>query len=267
MRCFADTASKSSSAAKTSAARQRALTAKSEGARTISGSSIYSFDFNRIKVHSKRDDLAFRSRGARATLEKSVDDQKEEGDGIVVEKGPDAGVPPVGDAGVPMSPDAGVPAVKKKAGVDSFEVKWSKHPSAGPTNAELRLDYKATFTSDATHDPALADFRQSVFTKFEVTAGPNKGQKADTSPLHNDNYSRADDVGGNAANSTKFQSNDNPGVDIALDKNDVIDYAFTAQQTIIDTSDGNKVIATKGPHTGTISGKDPRVFGGVPATL
>jgi hypothetical protein len=36
---------------------------------------------------------------------------------------------------------------------------------------------------------------------------------------------------------------------------------------IIDTSDSNKVIAKRGPHTGTIKGKDPRTYGGVPANL
>jgi hypothetical protein len=66
----------------------------------------------------------------------------------------------------------------------------------------------------------------------------------------------------------RFTSNDNPGWDTGqLDKDDVLDYAFTAEQMIIDTSDGNKVIEKRGPHTATIKGKDPRAYGNVPKKL
>lgn len=156
----------------------------------------------------------------------------------------------------------------KTAGVDSFSVAWSRNTAYGETAAKLLLLYNATFTKDSTHDPALADFRQNAFHKFECTAGPHAGQKDDNSPLHDDNYSRADDMAGNARNSTKFSSNDNPGpTPQTLDKDDVIDFSFTAEQLIIDTSQSNKQIAKKGPHTATIKGKHPRTFGGVPATL
>lgn len=164
----------------------------------------------------------------------------------------------------PQQPQGGT----KTAGVDSFSVAWSKNTSYGETAAKLLLLYNATFTKDATHDPALADFRQNAFHKLEVTAGPHAGAKSDTSPLHDDHYSRADDMGGNARDSTKFSSNDNPGPTTeTLDKDDVIDFSFTAEQMIIDTSQNNKEIAKKGPHTATIKGKHPRTFGGVPVTL
>jgi hypothetical protein len=66
-----------------------------------------------------------------------------------------------------------------------------------------------------------------------------------------------------------FVSNDNPGTAVStpIDKDDVVDYSFTAEQMILDTSAGNKEIKKLGPHTGTITGKHPRTFGGVPATL
>jgi hypothetical protein len=159
------------------------------------------------------------------------------------------------------------PAPKKKAGVESFTVDWSKHSSAGPTVAKLRLDYNAKFKKDDDHDPALADFRQNAMTKWEITDGPHKGAKGDTSPLHDDNYSRADDLGGHTIHDQLFYSNDNPGWNTWIDKNDVLDYAFTAEQMIIDKSDGNKVIEKRGPHTATITGKDARVYGNVPKKL
>ncbi len=47
----------------------------------------------------------------------------------------------------------------------------------------------------------------------------------------------------------------------------MLDYTFTVEQMIIDTSDGNKVIEKRGPHTATIKGKHPRVYGNVPKKL
>ncbi len=157
---------------------------------------------------------------------------------------------------------------KKKAGVESFTVEWSKGLTAGPTAVNLRLDYNAKFKKDDDHDPALAEFRQNAMTKWEITDGPRKGAKGDTSPLHDDHYSRADDLAGHKITDQLFTSNDNPGWDPGqLDKDDVLEYAFTAEQMIIDTSDGNKVIEKRGPHTATIKGKDPRTYGNVPKKL
>jgi hypothetical protein len=189
-------------------------------------------------------------------------------DGVVVEQNGDGGVMTVGDAGMTTVGDAGVmtagDAGVKTAGVDSFVVTWAERSTS--TRPGLRLDYTAKFTNDGTHDPALAEFRQNVMTKLVVTDGPNKGATSDTSPMHDDNYSRADDTSGHKLADQDFVSNDNPGVP-NLDKDDVVDYAFTAEDMIIDTSQGNKVIAKRGPHTGTVKGKHPRTAAGVPVTL
>ena len=150
--------------------------------------------------------------------------------------------------------------------MESFTVEWAKGVSAGPTAAKLRLDYKAKFKKDDDHDPALAEFRQNVMTKWEITSGPNAGAKADTSPMHDDNYSRADDVRGNKLTDQFFESNDNPGA-APLHRDDVLDYSFTAEQMIIDTSNGNNVIARRGPHTATIKGKHERTYANVPKKL
>jgi len=191
--------------------------------------------------------------------EKNVDGGEQKRFGLIMEKN--------GKGGGPKGGPAVKAPKKKKAGVDSFVTKWKKNASAGPTNATLRLDYSAKFKKDANYDPALAEFRQNVMTKYEITDGPHKGTKGDTSPMHDDNYSRADDTAGNTINDVNFVSNDNPGFAITLDRNDVVNYSFTAEQKIIDTSDGNKVIVKRGPHTATIVGKHPRAYGDVPKTL
>lgn len=185
---------------------------------------------------------------------------------IVEDNGPIGPIMPAPFGGAPVQAPPAVAA--KKAGVDSFVVTWKKNSATSATTAKLRLDYTVKFKKDATHDPALAEFRQNAFHLYEVTDGPNKGQKHDNPPLHDDNYSRADDMNGNTKNDVDFVSNDNPGpVAGTLDAKDVIDYSFTAEQMIIDTSDGNKEIAKRGPHTATIKGKHPRTFAGVPKTF
>ena len=164
----------------------------------------------------------------------------------------------------PTSTPAPASAPAKKAGVSSFVVTWKKNSSASASNASLRLDFDVTFLKDAKHDPAAAEFRQNAGSKWEVTAGPHKGQKR-TTALRDDGYSRADDSH-HALTDVKFQSNDNPGLE-PLDKEDVLDYSFTAEQMVIDTTDSNEVVAKRGPHTGTIKGKHPRTYDGVPKTL
>src|SRR5258706_9541880 len=220
-------------------------------------------------------------RRSEGVTEKGVEGNEELVDGVVEkswwrplssaisvhrQNGGAAGAAAGGAAGAAAGGAAAAAPAKKKAGVDSFKVDWSKNASAGATNATLRLDATAKFKNDATYDPALAEYRQNVMTKWEITDGPHKGRSGDTSPMHDDNYSRADDLNGNAITDVDFYTNDNPGFGAAfgLDKNDVVDYAFTAEEMIIDTSDGNKVLSKVGPHTGTIKGKHPRTYGGLP---
>lgn len=145
-------------------------------------------------------------------------------------------------------------------------VRWDKHANAGATNERFRIDFFAKFKKDAEHDPALADFRQNVMSEYEITDGPHKGESFSSNPLHDDNYSRADDLFGNSINDIEFISNDNPGIS-GLHKDDDLNYRFTAEQTIIDISQNNKIIAKLGPYTVTISGKHPRTYSGIPKTL
>jgi hypothetical protein len=159
-----------------------------------------------------------------------------------------------------------------QCGVDSFKVVWAKNTTAfpaGPERASLRLDYTIKF-KDAPKPPfkpECCEFRQNVKTIWKITAGPGAGQSGDTSPLHDDNYSRADDTDGKPElTDPGFTSNDNPGL-TPLDAADELDYAFTAEQLVIDTCNGNRQVEKRGPHTATVKGRDPRTYGGVPKTL
>jgi hypothetical protein len=154
----------------------------------------------------------------------------------------------------------------RKAGVDSFEVKWSINSRSTETDPKLRLDYKAKFMMDDDHDPALAEFRQNAMTTYTIIAVPYVGQRGTTAPMHDDHYSRADDLSGNTITDVDFKSNDNPGYN-GLVRGAVFDYSFTAEQMIIDRSQNNKVIEKRGPHTATIKGRHPWIYGGVPYTL
>jgi hypothetical protein len=223
-------------------------------------------DFSRISVYPRAETKSVDSKPQASQGPVADGEEKKRGSGsIIIETdSPDGGK--ANDGGAPAQAPPAAP--KKKAGVESFVVTWAKNPAAGPTIAKLRLDAKAKFKKDATYDPAVAEYRQNVADDFEITDGPNKGVKH-SQQLKDDHYSRADDTGGHTINDVDFQTNDNPGNSTAtpIDKDDVIDYTFTAEQMIIDTSDGNKVVEKRGPHTGTIKGKDPRTFGGVPASL
>jgi hypothetical protein len=196
--------------------------------------------------------------------EKTLEGEKGNLIGIVEEKSPDTWVERNDDG-----PSGGViQRDGKKAGVESFKVEWTKNARAGAKTAKLRLDYTAKFKKDDAHDPALAEFRQNAMTKYEITDGPHKGTRGDTSPLHDDNYSRADDLRGHSKSDVDFYSNDNPGFTYdSLDANDVVDYSFTAEQMIIDTSDGDKEIAKRGPYTAKITGKHERAYPDVPKTF
>ena len=190
------------------------------------------------------------------TSEKSVDGKVENPIGDIVENNPQG----TGSAGSGGGGVAEKAPKKKTAGVDSFEVKWSENPLSTATKPKVRLDYKAKFKDDDEHDPALAEFRQNAMTKYEIKDGPHKGQKGDTTPLHDDNYSRADDDLGRPLSNVNFSSNDNPGFVTDIDKDDDLDYAFTAEQMIVDMSQGEKVVQKIGPKTARITGKHPRKF-------
>jgi hypothetical protein len=218
------------------------------------------YDFSRLSIHPPR-----------SVNKDKIGGQNDAGDAataVAFDAGSGSGS---GSAQARPSAPAPVPAVPAKvktAGVDSFAVTWSKNtiPGAdeGPTFPRLRLDFSAKFKRDADHDPALADFRQNAMARWEITDGTLKGKKVSES-MHDDHYSRADADQSTLAD-VNFTSNDNPGVkDINAD--DVLDYSFTAEQMIIDTSQANKVIAKRGPYTATIKGKDPRTYGGVPKTI
>ncbi|WP_375411499.1 hypothetical protein [uncultured Bradyrhizobium sp.] len=231
-----------------------------DGAGAPCGTAGRSYDFSRISIHAPRTIDKDKIGGRAGFGDDNAAVAFDTGSGAGSGSGSGSGSQPK-----PAPPAA--PPKAKTAGVDSFVVQWSKNTAAGgdsPTNPRLRLDFKAKFKNDADHDPALADFRQNAMAVWEITDGPLKGRKVEET-MHDDHYSRADADEGSATG-VSFTSNDNPGVK-DINKDDVLDYSFTAEQMIIDTSQAGKVIAKRGPHTATIKGKDPRSYGGVPKTL
>ena len=130
----------------------------------------FGYDFGHIPVHPRAEAKAIAAE-RRETLvlgDKSVDGESDSRFGLVEDNGPDAGTGPK-DAGTP----AGAP---KKAGVDSFEVKWTKNSNSGPKTAKLRLDYSAKFTKDATHDPQQPSSARTLFTCLKLLLGLTKGR-------------------------------------------------------------------------------------------
>src|ERR1051326_5784365 len=91
---------------------------------------------------------------SKAIATKSVN-YSDEGNGPIIMKGPESGSSGGGDAVATKAPEA---KKKKKAGVDSFDVKWSENPSRTPKNPRLRLDFKAKLKDDEEHDPPFAGF-------------------------------------------------------------------------------------------------------------
>jgi len=172
---------------------------------------------------------------------------------------------------------------KFKCGVESFTVEWKQNPDAGAANPSLRLDVAIVFKSGGEFNPACCEYKQNVMSLWQVTAGPHKDQHSPTSPMRDDDYSRtnADGVAGKSDDTDGkpeltdpgFTTNDNPGWwktdGFAADDN--LDYAFTAEQIVYAPGsakcEANPEVAKRGPHTGTITGKDPRTYGGVPITL
>jgi len=223
---------------------------------------VRGFDLSMVPVVPRSSSEA--ASGESKTAVRSADDDQRF-TGSPIDKDPEA--PKRKEAPVrEQKKDTPTPA-KKRAGVESFWTRWTAPSELSPTAPKLRLDFQAKFKDDATHDPALAEFRQFAFHKIKVTSGPSadKYKPDDTSPLHDDHYSRADDKANHDIHDVYFLSNDNPGPN-ELDKDDVIRYSFTADQRIIDISD-NSVIKKLGPHTAGITGKHPRKTFGVPEML
>jgi len=190
--------------------------------------------------------------------QKTVGDEDNGSMGLIDEQSP----PTTGGGTSPAPP----PAPAGKAGIQYFTVTWQQNPKAGPYNARFHLHYLARFLKGSGYDPACAEFKQNVMGIYECTAGTHQGDKADTSPMHNDHYSRDDDLKHRPRTEIDFESQDNPGVKMGhTEPDDVIDFKFTAEQMIVDICQTpNQTIAHIGPHTGIITGADPRTYSNVP---
>jgi Putative peptidoglycan binding domain len=157
-------------------------------------------------------------------------------------------------------------ATGKQAGVDPFTVKWFRDPFEGMDEAvrghdgRIRLEYAATFKDDATHDPAMAEFRQSIKLRVVINGKVTRDlDVADDGYGHRDGTIQRDET----YTASGYTGRDRPGV-IPLDDTDDVLIEFTVTNTIIDLALGGAVIAQRGPHTATIKGRHPRTFEGVP---
>ncbi|MCC6321913.1 MAG: RHS repeat protein, partial [Phycisphaerales bacterium] len=159
---------------------------------------------------------------------------------------------------------------EKKCCVEKFEVKWTEPSAAAKKQSPgslVEIQVEITFGSVKPCDPSCCAYSQQVMTVMTISDGPNKGFKADTSPMHDDGYSRdndgtdgndPDDQDGKPDKSDPgFKTSDIPGKP-GLDDADVIDYKFTAAQYVHDTCNGGALVAQRGPHTAHITGKVPR---------
>ena len=169
--------------------------------------------------------------------------------------------------------------LKRKCDVETFVVTWEKDPELGGTNAIFKIKITIKFKNDADHDPSCCEFRQNVATKFHIKQAAGGPVISSGNPvMHRDNYSRADNKDGSKdLSNPSFVTDDFPGFGNIpppnpVNPNDDIDFEFTAEQIVYSLGDAcccekNDQVAKKGPHTGTIKGKYPRIFTGVPATL
>jgi len=162
---------------------------------------------------------------------------------------------------------------QKCCGVKSFVVKWDK-PNGFYKGQMTKIDVNIEFEKNDDFDPVCCEYCQNVKSEWEVTDGPQKGQKGTgkmTDDWKDDNYSRKDDLDGNKnLSDPNFYTNDRPGLQ-GLSNTSVVNYTFSAEQMVKEICPEpcktGSIVAKRGPHTVTVTGKDPRTFTGVPETL
>jgi hypothetical protein len=168
--------------------------------------------------------------------------------------------------------------LKKKCGVESFSVKWTKG-----TIGLIHIDVRIRFKTGGDYEPKCCQYRQNAMTKFQIKMAQAPIWNFDSSPLHYDKYSRSWDTDGNPdLADPSFTTTDDPGPFPSLGPNDdIVFYEFTAEQIVYSPGrdlskqewncdcEKNKEVAKKGPHTGKVSGKQSGGYHyeGVPADL
>jgi peptidoglycan hydrolase-like protein with peptidoglycan-binding domain len=161
----------------------------------------------------------------------------------------------------PRTPQKIGPAGTKVAGVESFTVKYDR--DAVPGRVAVQID--AAFKDDATHDPDKAEVQQFVSSRARTikpdgAVGINTGER----PFHDDNYHRGSDRRQTYSGAT-FTALDQAGFSV-LDADENLDFRFTAEQRVVDLVTGN-ILASRGPHTVTVTGRPPCKYKGAPLEL
>jgi hypothetical protein len=157
---------------------------------------------------------------------------------------------------------------KKKCGVADLQGYLEAYDPPTPDFPGLRLilEVNIKFKSDEVHDPACCDYEQEVKTTYIDWRGWFPKVRT-TAPMHDDNYSRADDLDRNPdVSDPDFYTNDVPGLPW-VKPDDWVFYSFTAVQRVRDNCNGGALVEQRGPHTAMVWGRDPRSTSGLPATL
>jgi hypothetical protein len=151
-----------------------------------------------------------------------------------------------------------------KAGVESFQVQWKKHPDDEGKNAAHHIGFRAKFKHGGEFNASHAEFRQQVKTFYEVSNSEGASLGTEQNDMHDDGYSRTEDPEDyTGANSEIFSGADLAGFhedSSQLEPTDDIYYEFTAQQQIVDLSDNDNVIAENKARREDIWGSHPRKY-------
>jgi hypothetical protein len=170
-----------------------------------------------------------------------------------------------------------LPENQSEVKVEDFKVKWDKEKY---TNVEeeiaepgFLLEISAKLNTRNPYALAFIEYRQKVASKIEIYDEEGNPEVTIEQEEDDDNYSRKDNSDKtDPYENPNFKTNDHPSIGGGYGKKlsaaQNINYTFTAQQEFYDRSTGaERVIARKGPHTATITGKHPREWKGVPKEL
>ena len=172
------------------------------------------------------------------------------------------------DAAATPVPQPILPSGTKIAGVETFTVRYDKDELQ---DGKIRIDADAVFKDDATHDASKAEFQQFVSSRARSVKADGSVVDIGTGFLdvRDDGYHR-DPARINDRSQTYagnlYHMTDRAGLD-PLEPDEVLDFRFTAEQRIVDLARNEMVIASRGPHTVVVKGREPRRYVGAPLDL
>jgi len=145
-----------------------------------------------------------------------------------------------------------------KCGVEKFVVTYigsESYTSPGKENLLagghlFTISYDVKYKEGGVFRAACCKFEQWVKYDWKIVAGPHAGDE------HKRNKLKIDEN----VDSSRV---DGPGI-AALDDADFTFFSHTSEQRVLDKCRNNALVASRGPHTVTVTGKLPRRYRGVP---